>query len=407
MISFNNSFFFDKKGLNLDKNIKYKKNIELAISSSDKILKELHEGSNEVLESFTENYQKKIRSITKKISYQNKKKIVIGLGGSSSGAKALSFYINNEIIFFDNLDYSYFKNFFLQNKISDYFFFIISKSGDTFETLALLNLLILESNKIKNHNIFDSMLVITENRENALRSFAQKNDVQIIEHNKNIGGRFSILSETGMLPILEGDKIIVEKGSEKFIKLLNNAIDDLSPIKNAAILLTCLDEMKLKMYCNLLYNYRLKHFSYWFHQLHAESLGKEGKGMTPVTSICPKDHHSMMQLYLDGPRDKFFNIFSPPDEVYYESFVKQNFVSIESYSPSALLEKQFKSVINVFYDKKIPHRVINISNHKDPLNLIELFSYFILETILLGKMIGIDPYNQPAVQLIKEKIFKK
>ena len=407
MISFNNSFFFDKKGLNLDKNIKYKKNIELAISSSDKILKELHEGSNEVLESFTENYQKKIRSIRKKISYQNKKKIVIGLGGSSSGAKALSFYINNEIIFFDNLDYSYFKNFFLQNKISDYFFFIISKSGDTFETLALLNLLILESNKIKNHNIFDSILVITENRENALRSFAQKNDIQIIEHNKNIGGRFSILSETGMLPILEGDKIIVEKGSEKFIKLLNNAIDDLSPIKNAAILLTCLDEMKLNMYCNLLYNYRLKHFSYWFHQLHAESLGKEGKGMTPVTSICPKDHHSMMQLYLDGPRDKFFNIFSPPDEVYYESFVKQNFVSIESYSPSALLEKQFKSVINVFYDKKIPHRVINISNHKDPLNLIELFSYFILETILLGKMIGIDPYNQPAVQLIKEKIFKK
>ena len=86
------------------------------------------------------------------------------MGGSSSGAKALSFYINNEIIFFDNLDYSYFKNFFLQNKISDYFFLIISKSGDTFETLALLNLLILESNKIKNHNIFDSILVITENR---------------------------------------------------------------------------------------------------------------------------------------------------------------------------------------------------------------------------------------------------
>jgi len=407
MISFNNSFFFDKKGLNLDKNTKYKKNIELAISSSDKILKEFHDGSNEILESFTGNYQKRIRSIRKKISFQNKKKIVIGLGGSSSGAKALSFYINNEIIFFDNLDYSYFKNFFLQNKVSDYFFFIISKSGDTFETLALLNLLILENNKIKNNNIFDSILIITENRENALRLFAQKNDIQIIEHNKNIGGRFSILSETGMLPILDGDKIIVEKGSEKFIKLLNNAIDDLSPIKNAAILLTCLDEMKLNMYCNLLYNYRLKHFSYWFHQLHAESLGKHGKGMTPVTSICPKDHHSMMQLYLDGPRDKFFNIFSPPDEVYYDSFVKQNFVSIESYSPSALLEKQFKSVINVFYDKKIPHRVINISNHKDPLNLIELFSYFILETILLGKMIGVDPYNQPAVQLIKDKIFKK
>ena len=90
MISFDNRFFFDKKGLNLDKNTKYKKNIELAISSSDKILKEFHEGSNEILESFTENYQKKIRSIRKKISYQNKKKINFLDIGFGSGCILLS-----------------------------------------------------------------------------------------------------------------------------------------------------------------------------------------------------------------------------------------------------------------------------------------------------------------------------
>ena len=209
-----------------------------------------------------------------------------------------------------------------------------------------------------------------------------------------------------MLPFLEKN-INVEDGSEKFINLLKDTKSEISPAKNVAILLTCLDKMKLNIYCNLIYNYRLKHFSYWFHQLHAESLGKNGFGMTPTTSICPKDHHSMMQLFLDGPKDKFFNIYSPPDEIFYEKFSKQNFYNIESYSPSDLLNKQFTSVIETFRQKKIPHRIINISNHNDPLNLIELFSYFLLETIILGKVLGLNPYGQPAVQLIKEKIFRK
>ena len=160
------------------------------------------------------------------------------------------------------------------------------------------------------------------------------------------------------------------------------------------------------MYCNLIYNYRLKHFSYWFHQLHAESLGKNENGMTPITSICPKDHHSMMQLFLDGPKDKLFNIFSPPDENYYEEFINLGFRNIENFTPLNLLKKQFNSVVKTFFEKNIPHRVINISDHKNPINLIELFSYFILETILLGYMMNINPYDQPAVQLIKDKIFK-
>jgi glucose-6-phosphate isomerase len=114
----------------------------------------------------------------------------------------------------------------------------------------------------------------------------------------------------------------------------------------------------------------------------------------------------MMQLYLDGPKDKFFNIFSPPDQSYFKEFKKEGFFNIENYTPSGLLKKQFESVIEVFREKKIFHRIIYLKNHDDPLNLIELFSYFILETILLGKVLDINPYDQPAVQLIKEKIFK-
>ena len=404
MISFDNSFFLDEKLSNFYADDTFKQNLELSHLKSEELKKEFQNNDNEILQSFTSKYQEEIRGIKKNIKIQNKKKVIIGLGGSSSGAKAMSFFLNDEIIYFDNLDLEYFLNFFKKNKIEDYIFFIISKSGDTFETLALLDLLIQEGHKTQNYNIFDSMVVITEDKNSLLKEFADKNKIQFVEHNPDIGGRFSILSETGMLPFIDLD-IKVEDGSEKYIKFLGEE-GNTSPTLNSAIITTCIQKYNLSMYCNLIYNYRLKHFSYWFHQLHAESLGKDGKGLTPLTSICPKDHHSMMQLYLDGPKNKIFNIFSPADEEHYHNFKIDEFKNIKSYSPSGLLNKQFTSVIEVFREQGIPHRIINLKDHKNPLNLIELFSYFLLETILLGKILNINPYGQPSVQLIKEKIFK-
>lgn len=402
MISFDNSFFLDPSFLNLNNDKIFIENLKRSEEKSNALINEFKTNENEILQSFTGSYQSKIRNIRQSIKLKNKKKVVIGLGGSSSGAKALSFFLNDDVVYFDNLDLNYLKNFFKNNDISNFAFFIISKSGDTFETLAILNLLIQKSNKA-NYDILNSLVIITEDKESYLKTFASENKVQFVPHNPKIGGRFSILSETGMLPFLETN-FKVEDGSEKFINLLAQK-HELSPTLNVAILVTCMEKYNLNIYCNLIYNYRLKHFSYWFHQLHAESLGKSGKGLTPITSICPKDHHSMMQLYLDGPRDKIFNIFSPPDEDYYDSFEKVGF-NIENYTPSGLLYKQFTSVIDVFRERKIPHRVISLEDHKNPLNLIELFSYFLLETILLGMVMNLDPYDQPAVQDIKDKIFK-
>ena len=404
MINFDNSFFFKKNKFDFNHNKNFKENIRLANQKSEEISKEFYSGKNQILQSFSTKYQQKIRNLKQDLEFKNKNKAVIGIGGSSSGAKALSFFMKDDISYFDNLDLEYFKNFFLKNNIRDYIFFIISKSGDTFETLALLNLLIIESKKIKNYNIFDSMVIITENKESILKSFSMNKNIKIVEHNPDIGGRFSILSETGMLPFVDLN-LNVENGSEKFVNLLNKD-SDLSPTKNAAIILTCIKEMKLSIYCNLIYNYRLKHFSYWFHQLHGESLGKSNNALTPTTSICPKDHHSMMQLYLGGPKNKFFNIFSPPDNNIYDNFSNEGFYNIENFTPNELLKVQYQSVVSVFTEKEIPHRKIEISDHQNPLNLIELFSYFILETILLGKMMNIDPYGQPEVQLLKDKVFK-
>ena len=108
--------------------------MDLAEKKSEEILKEFSSGDNQILQSFTKEYQKKIRNLKQDLKPKGKKKAVIGIGGSSSGAKALSFFLNDDISYFDNLDLEYFKNFFLKNSVSDYIFFIISKSGDTFET---------------------------------------------------------------------------------------------------------------------------------------------------------------------------------------------------------------------------------------------------------------------------------
>ena len=406
MIEINNSFFFEKKGLDLNNSTNFKKKSELSKKRSDELLNEFKNDKNDILKSFTKSYQFKIRSLKQKIDIKKKQKVVIGIGGSSSGAKALSFFMNDDTIFFDNLDYDFLIKFFNKNSIENFFFFVISKSGDTFETLAILNILI---QKYKNqekslHDLYKSMVIITESKDSILKNFSLRNDIKLIEHNPNIGGRYSILSETGILPFLDLN-LEIERGSEKYINFLTEDHDK-SPTRNVAILATIIEEMKLSIYCNLIYNYRLKHFSYWFHQLHAESLGKKNTGLTPITSICPKDHHSMMQLYLDGPKNKVFNIFSPSIENLFKNFDNLGFYNIENYTPTDLLTKQFEAVVEVFKEKKIPHRVIKIDDYKNPLNLIELFSYFLLETILLGKVLGVDPYNQPAVQLIKNKIFK-
>lgn len=403
MINFDLSFFYNSKNLDLKNSLDYKSYLKKATDIGIKLKNELQNGENEILNSFTSKYQKKIKNLKNNINSKNKKKIIIGLGGSSSGAKAISHFIKDDIVYFDNLDLGYLKNFLDKEKLENYFFFVISKSGDTFETLAILNLLINFTKNKKKLNILDSIIVITENKNSFLKKFVEQNNINFIEHNPRIGGRFSIFSETGMLPFFDL-KIDVEKITEKYLNLLEDYENDLSPIKNSAIILTSINHYKLNIYCNLLYNYKLKHFSYWFHQLHAESLGKSNKGLTPITSICPKDHHSMMQLYLDGPKDKFFNIFSPPDDQYFDKFGNFGFSSIEKYTPSELLNRQFKSVAEVFCEKDIPHRIININNSKNPENIIDLFSYFLLETLILGFLLDINPYDQPEVELIKNKI---
>ena len=175
---------------------------------------------------------------------------------------------------------------------------IVSKSGNTLETVLNTNFFI----KKKSKNIF-----ITENKDNYLRKLAFKLKSEIIDHNNYIGGRYSVLSEVGMLPVsLIG---LNERKFKQFDNLIKNKNFLNSLIINTSNIIYFL---KIKKFNSVILNYDelSNDFFKWYQQLVAESLGKKNNGVLPIISTMPKDNHSLMQLYLDGPKNNFFTFFN-------------------------------------------------------------------------------------------------
>ena len=405
-LDINLEYFFDgSMGYNLKSTEEYKKNIELCSNASEKVSKEIKEQSNEIFNSFTFSYQNSTKLIRDKI-IKKKYQLVVGMGGSSAGAKAINMRIEGNVFFLDNYDPTYLQNFFKDYNIKDFTIYVISKSGSTFETLAICNLIFQHLLKISTiEEIIKHVIIITEESKSLLSDFAKKNNLQIIHHNKKIGGRFSVFSETAMI-LFDFDSDTISNSAQSIVLKLtgNNLEDDTNPVVNAAVILTLQERYGINYNINLLYDYTLKNYSYWFHQLFAESLGKNEKALTPMTSICPKDHHSLMQLFIDGSKDKLFNIYKPFLTEDFLKFSPLGLGSIETKAPKELLESQYLSVIKTFKNLKIPHRLVTSTGDKIS-NIFELFSYNILETVVLGYAQNLNPYDQPAVEQIKVNTF--
>jgi len=176
--------------------------------------------------------------------------------------------------------------------------------------------------------------------------------------------------------------------------ILSESIVKLAHIYNAK---------KIKSIVLLNYAPQLNDFLYWCQQLIAESLGKKGKGILPVISSAPRDHHSLLQLYLDGPKDKLFYIFSldlNKSMKINNNIFGKSFEFVKNKELSKIITSQKKALTTVLKKKNIPFKEFKI-NKIDEETLGELFSYFVLETALLGKLIGINPFNQPAVEEVK------
>ena len=320
---------------------------------------------------------------------------LIGMGGSILGTKAIYSFLNSKIkkkiFFFDNL-----LPLIKKEKKSNFLNIIISKSGNTLETISNTNNIVKKSQR----NIF-----ITENSNNYLRNLANQLKAEIVDHNNFIGGRYSVLSEVGMLPCsLVGLKSNKFKQFNSLIKK-NGFIDSL--VSNVANILYF---VKKKKNNSIILNYdeNSDDLFRWYQQLVGESLGKKQKGIFPFISTMPKDNHSLMQLYLDGPQKNFFTFFGVSEKKsnkIINSTILETFSFIKNKKFSQILDSQRIATQKVFNNMNIPFRSFEIKKRNEE-TLGELFTFFILETILLGKCLKINPYDQPAVELIKKSTKK-
>ena len=378
------------------KNFYFKRNIK-DIKKINKILKKELILSSSLLNSFTNNYK---YSFKKKIikKYKNYKNInLIGMGGSILGTEAihdfLKFKIKKKIRFFNNLN-----NQIKLEPNSKSINIIISKSGNTLETVSNLNL-ILKSQK-KNKNI-----VITEDKSSFLTSLAKKLKAEIIEHKNYIGGRYSVLSEVGMLPAqLLG---LHEAKFKRFNNLIKNKSFLNSLVNNVSFMSKCISEGK-KNSVILNYDEASENLFKWYQQLTAESLGKKNKGVFPIISSMPKDNHSLLQLYLDGPKNNFFTFFGVINEKTNKldnSNLFGKFSNLKNKSLIQIAQAQRNATQIVFKKKKIPFRSFEVQKRNEE-SLGELFSFFVLETILLGRVMKVNPFDQPSVELIKTETSK-
>ena len=366
-------------------NFKIKKQLSLVKKNLISILK----SKNEVINSLSQNYK---NSFTKKLLFKYKKTPnyrVIGMGGSTLGTQTIYDFLKHKItkkfIFTDNLQANPVKN---KKKYTN---LIVSKSGNTIETIVNANIYI----KKKDKNIF-----ITENKSSYLYGLAEKLKSDIIHHNNFIGGRYSVLSEVGMLPA----ELMGLKPSN--FRQLNNLIKNKKFINSLILnVSSTLYFIKKKRFNSVIINYdeRSKNLFNWYQQLIAESLGKKKKGLLPIISNMPKDNHSTMQLYLDGFKNNFFTIFYVNEKN--SKKINNNTILPSQYylkkkNLSQIIFAQKKATENVFNKKNIPFRSFEIKK-RDEKTLGELFCFFILETILIGQSINLNPYDQPAVELIK------
>tara|TARA_B100000287_G_scaffold182115_1_gene172218 strand:+ start:2216 stop:3388 length:1173 start_codon:yes stop_codon:yes gene_type:complete len=384
------------------KNIKFKNFIKPKDSNKNKYIRSL------IKEKHLLNKYPLLNSLTKKFQYSYQKKIVksfqnysevniVGMGGSILGTEAIYDFLKHKVkkkfIFFNNIK---FKNITKTKKKN--LNLIISKSGNTLETICNFNLLLHKQKKNKN-------VILCEKKNNYLSLLGKKLKAEIFEHKNYIGGRYSVLSETGMLPAeLMG---LNEKKFKKFNYLIKNKHFINNLIQNVIAIFNYIKVGKTNSVI-LNYDEKSNNLFKWYQQLTAESLGKNGKGVFPIISSMPKDSHSLLQLYLDGPKNNFYTFFSVREKKSQKLNSKtlfDNYSILKNKNLYEILDSQKKATENIFRKKKIPFRSFEIINRSEE-TLGELFSFFILETILLGYLLKVNPFNQPKVELVKKETKK-
>ncbi len=347
--------------------------------------------------------------------------VVLGTGGSSLGGRALYALSDRgfgpqgggpRLHFLDNVDPDSMSALLGALDLSRSGIIAISKSGATAETLAqVLVLLPALEEAVGRARLADRMAVVTEAGPSPLREIASRYGLPCFDHDREIGGRFSVFSVVGALPAMIAglDFAALRRGAGEVLSATLDAkrVEDSVPAIGAAIAIGLLQERQLTQSVLITYEDRLAALGLWYRQLWAESLGKDGTGTTPIWARGTADHHSQLQLYLAGPRDKMFTLVMPStvgggtagggvamSAPLAEAAGAQN---LAGRTLGDLLDAAARATAETLARNGRPVRLIRLEA-VDEAALGAVQMHFMIETIIAADLLGVNAFDQPAVE---------
>lgn len=347
--------------------------------------------------------------------------LVVGTGGSSLGGQTLVALKENiyqsgkkgapRLWFLDNVDPESMDTLLASVDLAETGVLVISKSGGTAEIIAqTLVLFSAFSAKLGEDAIARHVVAITEPHDNPLRRLAARYNIRTLEHDPKVGGRFSVLSLVGLIPAAAAglDVRAIRKGAAAVLQdMLQNKAQS-APAVGAAVHYGMMQQGR-NIAVVMPYSDRLAYFGMWFRQLWAESLGKDGKGSTPVRALGTVDQHSQLQLYLDGPADKFFTLIHPDvagqgPKIDGTLVTEEKLDYIRDQRIGDVMTAHQHGTLRTLVKKRCPVRLMQLDK-VDEETLGALLMHFMLETLLTAHLMGVNAYDQPAVE--DSKIFAR
>jgi glucose-6-phosphate isomerase len=338
--------------------------------------------------------------------------VVLGIGGSALGTtalfEALGDTFKKNLFVVDNIDPEYFNNLLNSLNFHETLFVVISKSGSTAETIS--QFLIIRDKLIKkygNEGYSKRVVIITDPEKGPLREIADNENLKSFAIPSNVGGRFSVLSPVGLFP-LNFAGIDIDSLLEGALFMVNS-IQESDIFKNSAYLVGAINYLFLKKKKNILvlmpYSSKLSSIADWFRQLWAESLGKNGMGSTPVKAIGTTDQHSQLQLYMEGPKDKLINFikvntFNSVAEIPEQDII-EDYKYLTGKSLNKLINTEMESTSVALAQAGVPNYTIALETIT-PFILGELIMLYEIATVFAGYLMGVNPFNQPGVELSKQ-----
>ena len=350
--------------------------------------------------------------------------VVLGTGGSSLGTQALGqltgygvplrFYPKGRPRFhvMDNLDPVTFGETLERLPLETTCFITVSKSGGTAQTmaqsLAILNAL--EKQGLMG-DLAHRFAAITEPGDNPLRRLSAKHNMSVIDHDPKIGGRYSVLTSVGVLPMLMMglDPRAMREGASSVIEPLLAGADpaEYMPAQGAALLHALEEQNGIHTHVLMGYSDRLERFTAWTRQLWAESLGKEGKGSQLFAALGPVDQHSQLQLWREGPADKSYTFITTDCRgegpcIPAHLAEDPDLALLAGRTIGDLVDAEQQATMDTLVAKSRPVRRIRVKA-VDERSMGALFMHFMMETIIKAGLMDVDPFDQPAVEDGKQR----